>query len=71
MSTPAASGSPRAGAARDRVVPFLAAFKGTLALHIDARRRADTAFLFESSWKKPYSDRGVRQSHMTSTSVLS
>ena len=33
----------------------------TLALHIDAQRRAGAVFLFESSWKKPYSDRGVRK----------
>ena len=46
---------------KDRVVPFPAAFKETLALHIDAQRRAGAAFLFESSWKKPYSDRGVRK----------
>lgn len=46
---------------KDRVVPFPAAFKETLALHIDAQRRAGAVFLFESSWKKPYSDRGVRK----------
>ena len=46
---------------KDRVVPFPAAFKETLALHIDTQRRAGAAFLFESSWKKPYSDRGVRK----------
>ncbi len=42
-------------------MPFPAAFKETLALHIDAQRRAGAAYLFESSWKKPYSDRGVRK----------
>ena len=46
---------------KDRVVPFPAAFKETLALHIDAQCRAGAVFLFESSWKKPYSDRGVRK----------
>jgi integrase len=46
---------------KDRVVPFPAAFKETLALHIDAQRRAGAVYLFESSWKKPYSDRGVRK----------
>jgi integrase len=30
-------------------------------LHIDAQRRAGAVFLFESSWKKPYSGRGVRK----------
>jgi hypothetical protein len=29
--------------------PFPAAFKETLALHIDAQRRAGAVFLFESS----------------------
>src|SRR5215469_15397213 len=38
---------------KDRVVPFPAAFKETLALHIDTQRRAGAVFLFESSWKKP------------------
>jgi len=46
--------------AKDRVVPFPSAFKETLALHIGARRQARATFLFESSWKKPYSTRGVR-----------
>jgi len=46
---------------KDRVVPFPAAFKETLALHIDGQRRIGAAYLFESSWKKPYSDRGVRK----------
>jgi TnpA family transposase/integrase len=46
---------------KDRVVPFPAALKETLALHIDAQRRTGAVFLFESSWKKPYSDRGVRK----------
>jgi integrase/recombinase XerD len=46
---------------KDRVVPFPAAFKETLALHFDGQRRAGAAHLFESSWKKPYIDRGVRK----------
>ncbi len=46
---------------KDRVVPFPAAFKETLALHVASQRRAGAAYLFESSWKKPYSDRGVRK----------
>ena len=47
--------------AKDRYVPFPAAFKETLALHIDAQQRPGASHLFESSWKKPYSDRGVRK----------
>ena len=46
---------------KDRVVPFPSAFKETLALHADALRKKGAAHLFESSWKKPYSDRGVRR----------
>jgi integrase/recombinase XerD len=45
---------------KDRYVPFPAPFKETLALHIDAMRSKNATFLFESSWKKPYSTRGVR-----------
>ncbi len=46
---------------KDRYVPFPASFKETLALHIDAQKQAGAGHLFESSWKKPYSDRGVRK----------
>jgi integrase/recombinase XerD len=45
---------------KDRQVPFPASFKEALALHIDAQHAKGAAFLFESSWKKPYSTRGVR-----------
>jgi integrase len=44
--------------AKDRTVPFPSSFKETLALHIDAQRATAAAFLFESSWKKPYSTGG-------------
>ena len=46
---------------KDRYVPFPTSFKETLALHIDSQRRVGSTHLFESSWKKPYSDRGVRK----------
>jgi integrase/recombinase XerD len=45
---------------KDRYVPFPAAFKETLALHLAAARDKGAVFLFESSWKKPYSTRGIR-----------
>jgi hypothetical protein len=45
---------------KDRLVPFPATFAETLALHMDAMRRRGAVHLFESSWKKPYSTRGVR-----------
>ena len=44
--------------AKDRVVPFPHTFRETLALHIADRRKTGGAYLFESSWKKPYSTRG-------------
>jgi integrase/recombinase XerD len=47
--------------AKDRVVPFPPAFKEVLALHIDGMIKRGATHLFESSWKRPYSDRGVRQ----------
>jgi integrase/recombinase XerD len=46
--------------AKDRTVPFPGSFKETLSLHMDAQRAKGATFLFESSWKKPYSTRGVR-----------
>ena len=46
---------------KDRVVPFPVAFKETLALHMAAMARQGATHLFESNWKKPYSDRGVRK----------
>jgi len=46
---------------KDRIVPFPNAFKETLALHMDRLRERRAAYLFESSWKKKYSDRGVRR----------
>jgi integrase/recombinase XerD len=43
------------------MVPFPAAFREALALHIDTQRAKGAGYLFESSWKKPYSTRGVRK----------
>ena len=45
---------------KDRTVPFPATFRETLALHIAGRRSVGGDHLFESSWKRPYSTRGVR-----------
>lgn len=45
---------------KTRSVPFPATFKETLALHINTMRDKGAPFLFESSWKRPYSTRGVR-----------
>ena len=46
---------------KDRVVPFPAAFKEALALHTAALRAKGATYLLKSSWKKRYSDRGVRK----------
>lgn len=46
---------------KDRVVPFPGSFRETLALHVRQRQREGGAYLFESSWKRRYSDRGVRR----------
>ena len=45
---------------KDRFVPFPTSFKETLGLHMDAMRHRGAAHLFASSWKKPYSTRGIR-----------
>jgi len=43
------------------MVPFPDAFKETLAAHMAALHAKGATYLFESSWKKPYSDQGVRR----------
>lgn len=46
---------------KDRLVPFPASFKEALAMHAQALRQGGANYLFESSWKKKYSERGVRK----------
>lgn len=46
---------------KDRIVPFPKSFKETLALYIESSKHKATSSLFESSWAKPYSDRGIRK----------
>ena len=46
---------------QDRRVPFPPTFKEALGLHIQGQRRKGASYLFESSWKRPYSERGVRK----------
>ena len=45
---------------KDRVVPFPESFREMLAMHADAMRKKEAQYLFESSWKKKYSDRAIR-----------
>ncbi len=46
---------------KDRVVPFPDPFKETLGMHLTQLRAKGATYLFESSWKKKYSERGVRR----------
>lgn len=46
---------------KDRIVPFRPSFKETLAMHAESMKKKQAAYLFESSWKKKYTDRGIRK----------
>lgn len=46
---------------KDRIVPFPDSFKEILAIHVHNMRDKGGQYLFESSWKKPYTDRGIRK----------
>ena len=46
---------------KDRIVPFPSGFMEVLAVHMESTKKEKATFLFESSWKKPYSDRGIRK----------
>lgn len=46
---------------KDRIVPFPVQFREVLAVYIENIRKSKANYLFESSWKRPYSDRGVRK----------
>jgi integrase/recombinase XerD len=46
---------------KDRIVPFPASFKEVLAMHADKMRQQNAEYLFESSWKRKYTDRGIRK----------
>ncbi|MDQ4076616.1 MAG: site-specific integrase [Chloroflexota bacterium] len=46
---------------KDRIVPFPLGFKEALALHAERMHQAGATYLFESSWKRKYSDRGIRK----------
>lgn len=46
---------------KDRIVPFPSSFKEVLAIHLKAMYDLKAIYLFESSWKRKYSERGVRQ----------
>lgn len=46
---------------KDRLVPFPEAFEETLILHAEYAKQKEAIYLFESSWKKKYTDRGIRK----------
>lgn len=46
---------------KDRIVPFPIAFREILSMYIKHIQDKKSAHLFESSWKKAYSDRGIRK----------
>ncbi len=46
---------------KDRQVPFPPGFKEALSLHLQTMHGKQATYLFESSWKRGYSERGVRK----------
>jgi len=46
---------------KDRIVPFPVSFREVLAMHAGKMKTKKAVFLFESSWEKSYTDRGVRK----------
>lgn len=46
---------------KDRIVPFPKSFREPLAMHVSNANKNKQVSLFESSWKRPYSDRGIRK----------
>lgn len=46
---------------KDRIVPFPHSFKETLTMHADSMKKKHAIYLFESSWNKKYTGRGVRK----------
>ncbi len=46
---------------KDRIVPFPSSFREILASHLKAMYEKNAVYLFESSWKRKYSERGIRK----------
>ena len=46
---------------KDRIVPFPHGFQEVLATYVGAIKKTGCKYLFESSQKKPYTDRGIRR----------
>jgi integrase/recombinase XerD len=54
---------------KDRVVPFSTHFKETLALHVKQYKNENRYYLFESNFRKHYTDRGIRKILMKYTNM--
>jgi len=54
---------------KDRVVPFSPVFKETLALHIKQYKAENREYLFESGFRRHYTDRGIRKILMRYTQI--
>ena len=54
---------------KDRVVPFPFSFREILSMYVTQIQEKKAIYLFESSWKKSYSDRGIRKILMRYTQV--
>ena len=52
---------------KDRIVPFPNSFKEILAVYVENAKKNKIIYLFESSWKRQYSDRGIRKILMNYT----
>ncbi len=46
---------------KDRIVPFPVSFREILSVYVSKMQEKGDVHLFESSWKKPFSDRGIRK----------
>lgn len=46
---------------KDRIVPFPDGFKELLSVHHKAMKKNGATYLFQSTWKKRYTDRGIRK----------
>lgn len=46
---------------KDRVVPFPISFREIFSIYVSQIQGKKAVYLFESSWKKAYSDRGIRK----------
>ena len=54
---------------KDRIVPFPNGFKEVLAVYAHGMQSKGAKYLFESTWKKPYTDRGIRKILATYTAI--